>query len=282
MGTRCFVCLTLLLSVAYAGTNPARRHSRGRQTPPATAAVANPLAAEIESSTNLESVRAGTSGPRVVRAQILLDNARFSPGEIDGRYGDDLGIAIRGYQGKNNLNPTGVIDDQTWQSLNANAGSVLTTYTITNADEKGPFQPIPREPQERAKMKVMGYTSPKEELAEKFHLSQDLLAKLNPGAKFDTAGETITVPNVRRGIAHRAAKVVVSKSQRTVSAYAANGDLLAQYPATIGGPHDPLPIGDWKIVSVVHKPWFNYNPVHFWNANPHDAVAILPPGPRNP
>ena len=39
----------------------------------------------------------GATGPKEVRAQILLDRARFSPGEIDGVYGDDFGIAVKGY-----------------------------------------------------------------------------------------------------------------------------------------------------------------------------------------
>jgi len=50
----------------------------------------------------------------------------------------------------------------------------------------------------------------------------------------------------------------------------------------MGGEHDPLPIGQWKITSVQHDPWFNYDPVHFWNASPEEAAAKLPPGPRNP
>jgi lipoprotein-anchoring transpeptidase ErfK/SrfK len=58
--------------------------------------------------------------------------------------------------------------------------------------------------------------------------------------------------------------------------------VLAQYPATIGGEHDPLPIGHWKIVSVSRNPWFFYNPDHFWYANPAAATAKVPPGPRNP
>jgi len=41
----------------------------------------------------------------VVRAQILLDRAKFSPGEIDGVYGDDLGIAVKGYRENHGLKP---------------------------------------------------------------------------------------------------------------------------------------------------------------------------------
>ena len=59
--------------------------------------VARSLATnEIEDSTKTGAVGPGATGPRVVRAQILLDRARFSPGEIDGVYGDDLGIAVKG------------------------------------------------------------------------------------------------------------------------------------------------------------------------------------------
>jgi peptidoglycan hydrolase-like protein with peptidoglycan-binding domain len=51
----------------------------------------------------------------VARAQILLDRARFSPGEIDGVYGDDFGIAVKGYQENHGLKPTGTIDAEMWR-----------------------------------------------------------------------------------------------------------------------------------------------------------------------
>ena len=105
---------------------------------------------------------------------------------------------------------------------------------------------------------------------------------MNPGKKLDTEGERITVPNVRRAAGRPASRVVVSKSRRTVIAYGAGGRQLAQYPATIGGPHDPLPIGHWTITVVVHDPWFNYDPERFWNADPKKTQAVLPPGPDNP
>ena len=42
----------------------------------------------------------------------------------------------------------------------------------------------------------LDYTSPREAIAEKFHMSEALLAALNPGKKFDEAGQTIAVMNV--------------------------------------------------------------------------------------
>ena len=237
---------------------------------------------QIEDSTKTDAVGPGAAGPRVTRAQILLDRARFSPGEIDGVYGGDFGIAVKGYQESHGLKPTGTVDAEMWGLLNADAGPLLSTYTITQADEKGPFQPTPENEQERAKMKWMVFENPGEELGERFHCSPKLLAELNPGKQLDTAGVRITVPNVRRAPARMAVRVVVSKSKRTVIAYGAGGKELAQYPATMGDSHDPLPIGDWRVTKIVHYPWFNYNPIHFWNANPKEAIAILPPGPRNP
>ena len=240
------------------------------------------LAQGIENPTDTATVAPGASGPRVARAQILLDRARFSPGEIDGRYGDDLGIAVKGYQENHGLKPTGIIDAATWTLLNRDHGRLLMTYVITAADEKGPFVPIPKTAEEQAQMKSMGFESPGEELGEKFHCSPKFLEELNPAQDLTKAGTRLTTPDVRRAPPGHAVRIEVSKSKRTVTPYGYHDKLLAQYPTTIGGPHDPLPIGSWTITSVVHNPWFNWDPIHFWNANPNEAAEKLAPGPNNP
>ena len=248
----------------------------------AQAAAPGGMADAIENRADTGEVRPGTAEARVVRAQILLDRARFSPGQIDGRYGGDLGVAVKGYQEAHNLMPDGILGAEMWRSLDADTRPLLTMYTVTAADLKGPFAPIPDDVQEQARMKWMGFESSTEALAEKFHVSPQFLAQLNPGKDLKKAGTTIVVPAVVRAPARRAVRVVVSKSKRTVAAYGAGDTLLAQYPATMGGEHDPLPIGHWTIASVQHNPWFYYDPVHFWNASPNEAAAKLPPGPRNP
>lgn len=242
----------------------------------------NQLAQTIENRADAGEARPGSADARVVRAQILLDRARFSPGQIDGRYGEDLGIAVKGYQEAHQLPVDGIIGAQMWRELNADERALLKSYTITAADLKGPFAPIPTDVKQQARMKAMGYESAREGLAEKFHLSPRLLAELNPGKNLEKAGTVIMVPAVERGPAGRALRVVVSKSKRSVTAYGTGDRMLAQYPATLGGEHDPLPIGEWKITIVQRNPWFNYDPVHFWNASPNEAAAKLPPGPRNP
>jgi hypothetical protein len=69
-----------------------------------------------------------------------------------------------------------------WRLLDSDAGPLLVTYTIAKADEKGPpFQPIPDDTLEKAKLKWLGFETTGEELGEKFHCSPKLLAELNPG-----------------------------------------------------------------------------------------------------
>ena len=238
--------------------------------------------AAINDPQTRDVVNQDSAGSAVVRAQILLDRAHFSPGEIDGRWGDNLRVAIAGYQAARMLNASATVDPDTWQSLNADTAQVLTPYTVTPDDVAGPFDKVPHDMMAQAKLKSLGYQSVQEKLGERFHINPALLARLNPGKNLTKAGEQIMVPNVVREYAVPADKVVVSKNNRTVSAFRDDGTLLAQYPATMGSEHDPLPIGDWKITEVDHYPKFHYNPALFWDAKPRDAKATIPPGPNNP
>ena len=100
----------------------------------------------------------------MVRAQILLDCARFSPGEIDGVYGGDFGVAVKGYQESHGLKPSGVIDAEMWRLLNGDAGPVLLTYAITQADE-GRSATTSRGPG-KGEDEVVGFETPEEGLGE--------------------------------------------------------------------------------------------------------------------
>lgn len=227
-------------------------------------------------------VRPGDKGSAVLRAQILLDRAHFSCGELDGDFGPNLVKTVAAYQQARQLPNSGAVDAPTWGALNQDQAPALTSYTITAEDEKGPFLPIPPTMEEQAKLPALDYSSPIEELGERFHVAPSVLKALNPGADFAKAGQQLTVPNVITMPPGQAARVEVSKSESSVRAYDADGKLLAFYVATIGSQHDPLPIGDWKIRGVARNPVFHYNPNLFWDAKATDSKAAIRPGPNNP
>ena len=231
------------------------------------------------------SVMAAAPAPAdsTLRAQVLLDRAYFSPGEIDGAAGSNLRRALNGFQANRGLSVTGELDAATWTALNADAAPELQTYTIDATDVAGPFKAIPTDMMEKAKLPALGYTSALEGLAEKFHASPALLKKLNPGKDLSRAGEEIVVPAVTpTAPLPAAAKVVVDKSDSTVSLQDAAGKTIAQFPASTGSEHDPLPLGEWKIQSIARDPVFHYNPALFWDANESHAKAKIPAGPNNP
>lgn len=252
--------------------------------PFACAASAPQLTAEVVNDARLMgAVGPNERGAAVLRAQVLLDRAHFSPGEIDADFGSNTRIAISGFQKNHQLVATGVMDEPTWAALNADVEPVLVSYTITEADVAGPFNEIPADMLEQSKLETLGYSNTAEALGEKFHASPKLLQQLNPGKTLSRAGEEILVPNLASAPPlPKAAKVVVDKSDSTVSLVDAAEKIIAQFPASTGSEHDPLPLGEWKILGVGRNPVFKYNPDLFWDADPVHAKATLPAGPNNP
>ena len=250
----------------------------------ASAAPATLLTAETVNDASLMAL-ATESAPgsaAVLRAQVLLDRAHFSPGEIDGGFGSNTRGAVAGFQRNRNLPVTGELDAATWAALNLDGADVLVTYTLSDADVAGPFTEIPADMIEKSRLDALGYASAAEALGERFHASPRLLQRLNPGQDLALAGTTLLVPAVSAAALPKAARVVVDQSDGTVMLEDAAGSVYAQFPASMGSSHDPLPVGDWTINGVATNPVFNYNPALFWDGNPSHGKATIPAGPNNP
>ncbi|WP_216839077.1 peptidoglycan-binding domain-containing protein, partial [Caulobacter sp. S45] len=176
--------------------------------------------------------------PMLIKAQVLLDRARFSPGVIDGRPGTNFKHALAAYQAANNLPTSGELDQATWSALAKDAAPVATAYAITPQDEAGPFAPdvgedfvklaaLPDGPQ---------FSRPSEMLAERFHMDEGALLALNPGADFAKAGASIVITKAgaspfAKGDVKR---IEVSKAHAEVTAFGDDGKVLAVFPATVG------------------------------------------------
>ncbi|MBM1172723.1 L,D-transpeptidase family protein [Microvirga arabica] len=225
--------------------------------------------------------------PALIKAQVLLDRARFSPGVIDGHNGENLQNALKIFEKTNELKPDGALDEEAWRKLTQTSTEpVLTEYTITDQDVKGPFVEIPDKMEEQAKLDRLAYTSPEELLAEKFHMDVDLLKALNPGKSFDKAGTSIVVSNVdtkaNSGEPKKVAKIEIVKSEKVLRAMAENGSLIAAYPASIGSEEKPAPSGSHTVRAIAKNPNYTYNPDYAFKGVKAKEKFEIKPGPNNP
>jgi lipoprotein-anchoring transpeptidase ErfK/SrfK len=142
------------------------------------------------------------------RLQVFLDRAEFTPGKIDGHYGEftlkALALYREAHGGAETLPPVAAgsakakketAPDVSGLDL-ASIEPVFTTYTVTEADLQSVGE-MPSSIPEQAKQKWLPYRTAAEAIAEKFHTDVDFLAELNPGkTEHLKAGDAVTVPNV--------------------------------------------------------------------------------------
>lgn len=243
----------------------------------------------------------------ILHVQVILDHLGFSPGVLDGRPGKSLVAAVKGFQEARGLPVTGEIDRTTLRALYPyRALRPTRTLALTAQTLAGPYtNPLPKEPAEQAKLPALGYRDAMEKLAEMFHTKPEVLVALNSPTTRLVPGAQVVFPNAlpvsraydpklpedwRKTLGDlnvdanqpQGAKIVVDKSEQVLRVLDKDDKLVAQFQATMGSTHDPLPIGHWKINGPSYNPKFHYNPELFWDAKGSDKQALLPPGPNGP
>lgn len=243
----------------------------------------------------------------MMQIQVALERLGFSPGVIDGKTGQSLSLAIKGFQKANGLDETGKLDADTKTALTRSPMVAATRLVQIPADfAAGPFVPnLPKNAAEQAKLPALGYRNLMEALAERFHTTPATLVALNSPETPVGAGRTIVVPNIADvavptiendergwgkalellGVASdqpAIETIVVDKSEGWLRALGADDKIIAQFPVTTGSSRDPLPIGNWTVKGVARNPEFHFNPKLFWDVSDSKDKQLLQPGPNSP
>ena len=249
---------------------------------PAIAEAAGAPAGETPTEAALDADVQFDAG--LVRVQVLLDRAHFSPGVVDGYDGENVRKAVTEYQRAHSLPINGLADDALLTRLEQNDGApALVAYLLTAEDVQGPFVDVPADLEAMSRLEHVGYASAVEAVSEKFHMDEDLLRTLNPGVDFTQAGAEIVVANAGGELSANVASIEVDIAQGALRAFDASNQLIAYYPATIGSGDAPAPVGEHTIRAVAFDPTYHYDPSRLptFGARDHGALDIAA-GPNNP
>lgn len=237
---------------------------------------------------------------KALAVQICLDRAGYSCNTIDGVWGGKSEQAFRAFFAARNRDlkptlPSG--PDQIYDRYFSKAENLFRVETVTQADLDALVK-IPSAPADKAKLPRMGYETIKEMFAERGHLSQRGLERLNPGVNWDHVqpGQKLVIPDFpsieeelavgsgmpRAAKRPSAALVRVSLSRFEVSVYDEKGASLAFFPCSIAKDKSKRPAeGELKVVTKIPHPNYTYTP-HSVPKGQKASKHILMDGPNCP
>jgi len=231
------------------------------------------------------------SSPKISREdaisiQIGLDDAGFSPGQIDGKWGGATRQALAAWQEANGLKATGEFDADTVANFPAGQGN-YTNYVVTAVD-LSKLTKISEDWKERSQLSNMWFETVVEMVAEKCHASEGLIKTLNPGITnwgAIQANQSVVMLNLSPAKHVSAAKVRVSLSAKTITAYDESGKMIALFPCSIAADKEKRTPGQLTVQTVAVNPNYTFDPVNFPELDDTQkgyGKLIVPAGPNNP
>ena len=116
----------------------------------------------------------------ILALQICLDRRGFSPNAMDGQTGSKTRAALAAYCAANNLPPPKPDEEEfAFEKYFSDEPDLFITVEV-NAADIAALTKIPGSPAAKSKLQRMGYETILEMFAERGHVTQNTLKRLNP------------------------------------------------------------------------------------------------------
>lgn len=288
---RWFVVACWSASVINASTEPAVEFKLPAPPPQIVERPEAETGSETAASAPAIKVPLETNSSRPVtswlEAQIELAHRGFSSGAIDGIGGAQSAAALRAFQEREKLAPSGALDAPTREKLLLYA-EPLTTLTLT-ADDCARLQPLSDTWLGKSAQSALDYETALELIAERVHASPNLVKRLNPTIDWSgpiLPGTVCMVPALSLvKISGIAARLHVKLAERVLQVRDAEDRLLAHFPVSIARKVEKRPVGELHVTVAIANPDYTFDPAVFPESEEAQQLGrklILPPGPNNP
>ena len=134
----------------------------------------------------------------ILALQICLDRRGFSPNAMDGQSGAKTRAALAAYCTANDLPAPGPAEEEfAFEKYFPDEPDLFTTVEVTAADIAS-LTAMPNTPEAKSRLPRMDYETIKEMFAERGHVTQNTLGRLNPHIVWEnvSVGTKIKIPEV--------------------------------------------------------------------------------------
>lgn len=222
---------------------------------------------------------------KTLALQIALDRRGFSCNTIDGQWGGKSQVALATYCAVNGyaVPPT---PELARDILFPRERDLFRIETVTQREHDALVR-IPATPEGKSKLKAMGYETIMEMYAERGHLTEGALRRLNPNVAWPNppVGTLVKIPDFVNGQAARSVKASVLRvtlSRFEITAFDEKGKLIALFPCSIAADKAKLPPeGELQVTTLVPNPDYTYTPDRV-SKDGRIVRRRFPPGPNNP